>query len=306
MFCSVPEVQSFDHHALAHSKRVVGRWTLQRSPCLSLRLFVLGLQPTCGHLEGASFCKSPKALLTCRAKEVHCNCQFTRSSFHSQSVIESVELAECTLHVGTSEPAAAVSQVSSQIDVKPLDRTHHEHFLQSWDGQRPLRGPRDRHSDRLGNSALCSTPPTAKRRWQQCCGCHAHSRRRRWFRQPILSSWLSLCAYERLIHSFIGFFDKLTNHSSTSLTFTRTLSLKYSLTHLLTQATPGDSDGIFGSSGVMRFESGWEVLVEQSEVVNWLRSSPDKLRLMRQVKAPLSLSLSLSGLLMIARFTSHR
>jgi len=40
-------------------------------------------------------------------------------------------------------------------------------------------------------------------------------------------------------------------------------------------------DGIFGAEGRIAFRSEWEVLVGQSEVVNFLRSTPEKLALMR-------------------------
>ena len=39
--------------------------------------------------------------------------------------------------------------------------------------------------------------------------------------------------------------------------------------------------GIFGKAGCIRFDSGWEVLVGQAEVVNFLKSSPSKLSIMR-------------------------
>ncbi len=41
------------------------------------------------------------------------------------------------------------------------------------------------------------------------------------------------------------------------------------------------SVGVFGSKGRIIFESGWEVLLGQSEVVNWLRTTPKKLATMR-------------------------
>ena len=39
--------------------------------------------------------------------------------------------------------------------------------------------------------------------------------------------------------------------------------------------------GVFGSKGEICFESGWEVLLGQSEVVNWLKTTPKKLATMR-------------------------
>lgn len=43
----------------------------------------------------------------------------------------------------------------------------------------------------------------------------------------------------------------------------------------------GDRGGIFGNSGQHTFNSGWEVLMGQAEVVNWLRTTPEKIRTMR-------------------------
>jgi len=39
--------------------------------------------------------------------------------------------------------------------------------------------------------------------------------------------------------------------------------------------------GVFGAKGAFTFESGWEVLLGQGEVVNWLRSTQEKLATMR-------------------------
>jgi len=39
--------------------------------------------------------------------------------------------------------------------------------------------------------------------------------------------------------------------------------------------------GVFGARGAINFEGGWEVLLGQNEVVNWLKSSPEKLVTMR-------------------------
>jgi hypothetical protein len=41
--------------------------------------------------------------------------------------------------------------------------------------------------------------------------------------------------------------------------------------------------GLFGEDGKAsyRFDSGWEILLGQSEVINWLKSKPEKLTTMR-------------------------
>ena len=39
--------------------------------------------------------------------------------------------------------------------------------------------------------------------------------------------------------------------------------------------------GVFGTTGAITFESGWEVLLGQAEVVNWLKTTPDKISTMR-------------------------
>ena len=43
----------------------------------------------------------------------------------------------------------------------------------------------------------------------------------------------------------------------------------------------GPPSGLFGGEDALEFSSGWEVLMTQNEVVNWLRSTPDKIVTMR-------------------------
>ena len=41
------------------------------------------------------------------------------------------------------------------------------------------------------------------------------------------------------------------------------------------------SSGIFGSAGKIQFDGNWEVLLGQAEVINWLKTSPEKIKTMR-------------------------
>jgi ADP-ribose pyrophosphatase YjhB (NUDIX family) len=59
---------------------------------------------------------------------------------------------------------------------------------------------------------------------------------------------------------------------------TSTLALKDLGTSPFFQA---QSSGIFGKTGIINFECHWEVLLGQSEVVNWLKTTPTKLKTMR-------------------------
>ena len=43
----------------------------------------------------------------------------------------------------------------------------------------------------------------------------------------------------------------------------------------------GPESGLFGDEDALEFTSGWEVLMAQNEVVNWLRSTPEKIVTMR-------------------------
>ena len=39
----------------------------------------------------------------------------------------------------------------------------------------------------------------------------------------------------------------------------------------------GPQSSLFGDEEALEFSSGWEVLMTQNEVVNWLRSTPNKI-----------------------------
>jgi 8-oxo-dGTP pyrophosphatase MutT (NUDIX family) len=41
------------------------------------------------------------------------------------------------------------------------------------------------------------------------------------------------------------------------------------------------SSGVFGSSGKIQFDGSWEVLLGQAEVINWLKTTPEKIQTMR-------------------------